>query len=538
MPQEIETLRDLVHRSYTKFPSLLAFQIKKNGDYRKYSFGKAYELISALSSYLLANGIKKGDRVAILSENRPEWGIAYFSIVSIGAIAVPLDALLTKEEIGMLLSDSGAKLVLISDNLQKKHQFSLKSFSLEEIETLELKFRPEAKVVPEDLASIVYTSGTTGNPKGIMLTHRNLISNVTAVAKLFGITPSDNFLSVLPLHHTFESTAGFLCPFYIGAAITYAESLKSYSLVKNMKETGVSIMCGVPLLYNLFLEGIYREVGEKGFLAQGIFNSLKLASRSFPSEFVRRKIFGMIHKKLGGKIKFFVSGGAAIDPEIIKGFSLLGIKIIQGYGLTESSPILACCTEKDNRIGSVGKPLPNVEIRITEVGEILAFGPNIMKGYYQRPDLTQEVLKDGWLQTGDVGCFDQEGFLYITGRIKDIIVSGSGVNVYPEEVEFFLKRIKGIKETCVFGLKVKEGIKKGMEEVLAVIVPDYDYFMRKKKMPEQQEIEQAIRQEIKKLNLSLPEHKRISEIRFRSIELPKTTTKKIKRFEIKKEMGI
>lgn len=474
--------------------------------------------------------------MAILSENRPEWAIAYLAVASIGAINVPLDARLSREEVEKLLQDSGAKLILISAGLAKEHKFNLKQLLMEDIEKLKPADLPQARVRPEDLAAIIYTSGTTGAPKGVMLTHENIMSNVTATVKLFNIGPKDNFLSVLPLHHTFEATAGFLGPFYLGACITYAESLKSPNLLANMRETKVTIMCGVPLLYKLFYEGIIREVEEKGIISRALFYLLSGLAKILKPEPIRRRLFFMIHRKLGGKLRFWVSGGAAIDPMIIRGFALFGITILQGYGLTESSPILACCTLRRNRVGSVGRPLSNVELKLTAEGEIIARGPNIMQGYYRRQDLTAEVLKGGWLYTGDVGKIDRDGYVYITGRSKDLIVTGSGVNVYPEEIEFFINRIPGVAESCVLGVKAREGLRRGMEEVWAIVVPDYEYF-EKRKM-DQPRLEHCLNSEIRKLNQKLTEYKRIANVKIRSIELPKTTTRKVRRFQVKAEMGL
>jgi len=540
MPQAISTLKEIVEHSFLKYREHNAFQIKRNNLYRQYSFDLAYELISSLAEELKNKGIHSGDRVAILSENRPEWGIAYLALACMGAVAVPLDAMLITEEIHNLLADSGSKVIIISKALAERHPaLNLTKILMEEAENFKgATSLPSVEIKKDDLAAIVYTSGTTGIPKGVMLTHGNIVSNILGIARIFDIGPGDNFLSVLPMHHTFETTAGFLGPFYMGACITFAESLKSYNIVKNMSETGVTIMCGVPLLWNLFYDAILREVEEKGWIARSLFASLTSLARSLPPEPIRRKLFTPVHKKMGGKIRFFVSGGAAIDPEIIYGFGLFGITILQGYGLTESAPILTCCTLKRNRIGSVGRALQDVEIKITSEGEIIARGPNIMKGYYKRPDLTAEVLKGGWLYTGDVGRIDKEGYVFITGRIKDIIVTGSGVNVYPDEVEFFLNKLPGIKESCVLGVKVAEGPRRGMEEVWAIVVPDYEYFKKHRKHADQALVEGAIQEEVARLNQRLAEYKRVAKLKIRSIELPKTTTRKVRRFQVRKEMGL
>jgi len=256
---------------------------------------------------------------------------------------------------------------------------------------------------------------------------------------------------------------------------------------------------------------------------------------------IGRKLFAVIHKKFGGKIRFFVSGGAAIDPELIHAFDLMGFPLIQGYGLSESAPVLTACTLRDNVIGSVGKPIPGVQVKIAgddPVGEILGYGPNIMKGYYKRKDLTDKVLINGWLWTGDIGYLDETGHLFITGRSKDVIVTGSGVNVYPEELEFSLKKVPAFKEVCVLGEKAKEGVRRGTEQVVAVIHPNYELFEKQGKKADAAFIQRAIEAEVIKFNASVAEFKRIARFIVRPAEFPKTRLLKIKRFELRKEMGL
>jgi long-chain acyl-CoA synthetase len=250
-------------------------------------------------------------------------------------------------------------------------------------------------------------------------------------------------------------------------------------------------------------------------------------------------LFASVHKKFGGKIRFFVSGGAALDPDIARNFEIMGFTMLQGYGLTESSPVLACCTLKKNKIGSVGQPVPGIEIRISgpgKVGEILAFGHSIMKGYYNQKELTSRVLIDNWLHTGDLGYLDENGYLFITGRSKDTIVTASGVNVYPEEIEFSLNKMPVVKESCVIGVKVKDGVRKGAEEVVALIVPDIEY-LEKLGKEDDESIKEMIAQEVQNYNKRIADSKRIARFIIRKEELPKTRLKKLKRFELKKEFS-
>jgi len=539
---ELITIKQMLEQKTEKFRDQVAFQMRQDEAYRRITYGEVGELVKRLQPAL---GVEPGDRVILLSENRPEWGISYLAITSLGAIVVPLDAMLQKEELLPLINDSGAKAAVVSEQFKgfvQGTRVEAQTIVMEGFDKLQGPVgNSRSSVSLDDVASIVYTSGTTGVPKGVMLTHRNIMSNVTSVVPMFDFSPKDNFLSVLPLHHTFETTAGFLGPFHEGCRITYAESLKSPSILRNMQETGVTVMCGVPLLFQLFYDGIMRNVEEMGKAkAFAVLFAIAKFFKHIIGINLGRKLFKVVHKKFGGKIKFFVSGGAALDPDVAKNFDLMGFTILQGYGLSESSPILTCNNLKHNRLGSVGQPIPGVEIRIAgtdPVGEILAFGPNIMKGYYKQKELTSRVVVNGWLHTGDVGYLDEENYLFITGRSKDVIVTGSGVNVYPDEIEFVLCKIRAIKEACVMGDKVKSGVRKGTEEVIALIFPDMEYLEKQGKKDEKA-IREVIASEVQELNQRMADFKRIARFVIRKKELPKTRLKKIKRFELKKELGL
>ncbi|MBU1616259.1 MAG: AMP-binding protein [Candidatus Margulisbacteria bacterium] len=528
----MESLREITDRSARNYAAFPAFRGRTEDGYQTFTFIDAAQAIAKIQSYLNSLGIVHGDRVVIMAENRPEWPLAYLAVTTYGAIAVPIDAVLKEEDVLPLLADCRPKATIVSQKISASHQglfAGLHLLIMERIATLPdpVSFdRPPLKA--SDVASIVYTSGTTGSPKGIVLTHWNLASNAQAVASLFKIGPGDNMLSVLPLSHTFETTAGFLAPFCRGSCITYTDSLKSNVLVKIMRETGVTIMCGVPMLYQIFFEGIMRQAEESG--KKLLFDLLLRLSALFVDVIgvnISRSIFGMVHKKFGGKIRFFASGGAAISPELVYKFSLLGFTVLQGYGLTETSPIATVNDLSHNRIGSVGRPLPGVKVMIANKdgpGEILISGPNVMRGYYGRPDLTAEVMKDKWLKTGDVGYFDQDGYLFITGRIKEIIITGSGVNVYPDELEERLNKLPGVAESCVIGEKIREGIRQGTEKVIGVVVPKEGVS------------DAEINQQVHELNRQLAEFKRVNLV-IRRRELPKTRLLKIKRLAVKKELA-
>lgn len=541
---EYITIKDLLKQSTQKFKDNLAYQIKRDEKYIAYTYSDVGKYAAGLIAKLKNLGIQKGDKVAILSENRPEWGISYLAVAAMGAVVVPLDALGTEYDLKGIIAHSESKGIIVSD----KFQVLIKDapglgFIISMDKDFE-GFKARASedfgydVGLDDLAAIVYTSGTTGTPKGAMLTHKNIMSNVLTEAQLFEVGPSDMFLSVLPIHHTFECTAGFLGPFYYGARVTYAESLKSFKLIQNMVETHTTILIGVPMLYQLFYDGIIREVEEKGPFFKALFNVLFFISKALRALFrvnIGKLLFGAVYKKLGGSFRFWVSGGAAIDPELLRNFDAMGLVIIQGYGLTESSPVISCNDLKNNKYGSIGRPIPGVTVKIVD-GEITATGPNIMQGYFKMKEETDKVLKNGWLYTGDVGYLDRDGYLYITGRIKDVIVSSSGLNIYPDEIEFELNKIPYIKESCVIGRKVRAGIKKGSEEVYAIVSPNMEYFDKMGMSSEEPSVYGAISDAIEGLNDKLPLYKRISGVEVRYSEFPKTSTRKIKRYVVRKEM--
>ncbi len=545
MIKDIFTFGEMIRQSSKEYASNIALQMRcDDGTYRKYSYAELELIIKKVNAFLLEKGIIHGDRVALISENRPEWVFAYMGIISIGAIVVPLDPKLETDEIFNLVEDSQCKLFFSSSALLEKTIPAVEKMSTKiEIVNLDNGFsavllsditkeRRLKEVQPDDIAAIIYTSGTTGSPKGVMLSHKNILSNAISTCNvLYVLGPDDNFLSVLPAYHTLETIAE-VAALLLGATTTFAESLKSHNILRNMQETKVSVMVGVPLLFRLFYDGIFRQVQEKGPVARAVFglmmNISKLGSKIL-SFGIKKRMFRMIHDKFGGNIKVFACGGAALDPEINKGFDAMGFVMLQGYGLTETSPVLSFNRIDDNVFGSVGKPYPGIELRIYEKNKD-AKGPNVMKGYYKKPEATAEIIRDGWFHTGDLGKFDKRGNLKITGRCKDVIVLGSGVNVYPDEIEFALMKSSLIKEVCVFGKVIKDGARKGMEEVCAAVFPDIEAIPNSTdKM-----IYDLINSEIERLGKELTEYKRIAKFYISKEELPKTATKKVKRFVVKK----
>jgi long-chain acyl-CoA synthetase len=392
----------------------------------------------------------------------------------------------------------------------------------------------------DELAAILYTSGTTGHSKGVMLTQNNIMSNVAAASRIFPLEKEDVFLSVLPIHHSFECTAGFLLPFYCGCSITYSHSMKSNDLVADIKNTGVTMMVGVPLLFEKMHAGILRGVRKKGKRTQKIFNTMFsiVGGGEKLGLDLGIKIFKGLREKAGfATVKFFVSGGGPLDPSTAIFFNRLGIKLMQGYGLTETSPVTHVNPPWKVSHETVGPPVPGVECKIIDanekgIGEILVRGPNIFKGYFNNQEATDEVLEEnGWFHTGDLGTIKEDNYLQIMGRKKNLLVTGGGKNVYPEEIEFHLNRGRYISESLVLGIKRDSGYG---EDVAALIYPDYEqidlHFEEKEKKATPDDVYNLVKSEINEIQKDLEDFKHIRSFRLVEEEFQKTSTRKIKRF--------
>lgn len=534
-----------------------ALQIEDKTGIRSISFNELRENSVDISASLIRMGLKKDDRVAILSENRPEWAVALFGIISAAGITVPMDVKLSESEIGFILRHSGARYVFISKSFIKVVSGLRKELpSLEHIICLDdvgddqgilsLKDmkrkdgdrlnRPK-EVRDEDTALIVYTSGTTGTAKGVDLTYGNLLFEVRAMHRAISITENDRFVSILPLNHMLEITGGLIVPLYGGASITYASSLKPDSLIALIRRVKATGMICVPLVLKMFHNGIMSEVNRQNPLNRKMFESLLRFSG-----FLRRIridagriLFYFLQRKFGGHLRAFVCGGAPLDPSVARDFMAMGFSILQGYGLTETSPVATFNSFKRRKYGSVGTPLKGVEIKIMKnsetggkEGEIVVRGPNVMKGYYNDPQKTSEAIRGGWLYTGDVGLLDKDGFLYISGRMKNLIVLGVGKKVFPEEVEDVMMSSPFIREICVLGKVATEGARKGNEEVFAIIVPNLDNFDEAARTDDKA-VRGIISGELDRLSGKLAEYKKIRDFEIMREELPKTSTRKIKR---------
>lgn len=554
-PQGILELLEEAKRNYS---TKAALQITSQGNVRKLTYRELGQRVIRVSSRLIESGIRYSDTVAILSENRPEWAIAFFGILASGAIAVPLDTRLKGKELEYILNHSKVRAAFVSgrhldvlDGLAGACPYLGSVFCMDEVPgrpdliTLDrLRYRKGLRKSRDsrlsDIAMIVYTSGSTGPPKGVELTYANLLFQVQAFRKILASSPDDRVLSVLPLNHALELTCGLLGPLYSGACITYLHTTRPEGILGAMKEIRPTILTVVPLLVNLIHGAVFKELGRSSLLKRILFRFALSLSKIMKKCGVAcgRRLFADLHGEFGGSLRYMLCGGAPLDREIARDLDLMGIPILQGYGLTESSPTISVNTLDQNRIGSVGKPLPGVEVRIDrehpgdDVGEIITRGPHVMKGYHGDPERTEEAIRGGWLHAGDLGYLDRDGYLYVTGRIKNLIVTGAGKKVQPEELEHILLQSPYIAEACVVGKISAEGLRKGHEEVYAVIVPDAARAKLENVAVTRDELKLLVAEEIRGTNKSVAHYKKITGFEIWDGELPKTSTRKVRRKEV------
>jgi long-chain acyl-CoA synthetase len=545
------TVYKLFFKSAVEFKDNIVFHYFEQ-TWKRITYNELLKNTKGVASFLTQKGIEKGDRIAIVSENRPEWCIAYLAISLSGGVAVPIDAQLGPDDIRNLLTDSESRLVFHSSRTEEnvrravkdivtKNHFRLISFDSREFKniykTTEVVNYP--KISGEDVASLIYTSGTTGIPKGVQLTHRNFCSDAEAIIKAGIVTHNDNVLSVLPLHHTYPFMCTFLVPVFLGTTVTFAPSLKGRELMAAIKDKEVTILVGVPQLLELIRNGILNRLRQLPKPISKIMTGILDLCGNFKENLginMGKLIFKSVHRALGKKFRFFASGGAKLDPAVMEDLEALGFTVVEGYGLTETSPVVTFNPITKRKAGSAGKPLPSVEIKIIdpdghkesgvlEEGEIAIKGPMVMRGYYKNPQATEHVIKNERFFSGDLGYMDRDGYLFITGRLKEVIVLSSGKTIYPEDVEKQYMRIPLIKEICVMGVEEK-GI---VESLHAVIVPDLEY-ARKAQIGNLQE---ALKWELNNVSLQLPQYMRIKGYTIYPEPLPRTPLGKLRRFMIK-----
>jgi long-chain acyl-CoA synthetase len=549
-----ELIYDLLDTASKALPDKILF---KDSGGRTVSYGEARQLVDNLAAGLMLEGFQVEDRICLIGEqNNSDWCISYLAILKMGAVVVPLDPGLKIGELAVLLKDceasgiiSGGKTIdrfkrLKADIPSLKKIYVLDGgeshapSSLRDLITMgQGQIPATARVDPDSLAVLIYTSGTTGRPKGVMLSHANILSDLRAIHKRLAFNSDDVVLSILPLHHTFECTCGFLNSISLGLKIVFARSYKSNELLEDIRANKISYMCGVPLLYEKIYYGIKRKIAKSSFVKRGIFKTLFSIS-SLGRKLKRpwnKRLYRSMREKAGlESLRLLVSGAAALPYEVSRFFNTIGIALMQGYGLSETSPVLSVNSPELIKFASIGKPLDDVEVRIDktdseEEGEIIVRGPMVMLGYYNNAPETAKVLRDGWFYTGDIGRMDKDGFLYITGRSKNVIVSAAGKNIHPEEIETLLNESPYIRESLVLGRKIAGS---NAEEVAAVIVPDteaFDQMSGTGSDKEQRSLSNIILAEVNSACSRLADYKRIKKHYIYYDELPKTTTKKIKR---------
>jgi long-chain acyl-CoA synthetase len=534
-------LIDLFETSVKRFPTRVAMRIERDGRKEQYTYEDVRELTLRAAGFLAANGVGPGSRVILFSNNMPEWGMTYFGILKAGATAIPIDPASSADEIANFVRAGEASAIIMSPKLAEEwnenDDVSVPIWTFEDVfqmqtETEEARRNAllPAKVHSGSIASLIFTSGTTGVPKAVMLSHKNFVNMISMLSSVLDMDITDGVLSVLPMHHTFEFSAGFLTPFSNGTQITYLNELTAEDLSKTIKNGHVTGMVGVPALWEMLHRRIKTRLREKGdWIADMADNMIEFNAwiRDNTPFNLGPIVFLPIHEGMGGKMRYLISGGSALSEKVQKDLHGLGFTVLEGYGLTESSPVLTVARPGKKLLkGSVGKPLPGVEVKIDSpdengVGEVLARGQNVMVGYYNNEKATEAVMQDRWLRTGDLGRLDDDGNLYIVGRSKDVIIDSNGKNIYPDEIEDRYGKSSFIKELSVVGLPDDDG----GEKIACLVVPDYEHDIALSRAEANKQIELHFRE----VSAGLPFFKRVKVLQITPFELPRTATRKVKR---------
>ena len=556
--RHINDLKDMLEQSAKLFDDKPAFIFKtdKPDKYDSIDYDDFKEQVDELGTALIDMGLKD-NRIAVIGENRYEWALSYMAVVAGTGVVVPLDKSLPEGEIESLIMRSDVEAIFytktykdIMKRIREENKYNLKYFICMDKENLQdgelyiydLKEKGEelikkgnrefldAKIDNEKMSIMLFTSGTTSMSKAVMLSQKNICTNLMDIASVIKLDENDTMLSFLPLHHTFECTVGFLYPIYSGAKIAYCEGIRH--IADNIKDYHVTAMISVPVLFETMYKKVMKTIEKQGKMEK-VKKGIKISN--FLLKFgidIRRKLFKEIHDKLGGKVRLFVNGAAALDKETEIGFNALGFKIVQGYGLTETSPVVAAGNDKYTKIGSIGKIFPSVEVKIVDkdengVGEIAVKGDSVMLGYYNNDEANKAVFQDGWFLTGDLGYMDDEDFLHIVSRKKNVIVLKNGKNIYPEELENLVNKIPGVKESFVYGKPDRDDDLK----ICVKVVYDKDVLKEEQNLEKEEDMKDFIWSKIKEINKTMPAYKYIRELTITQEELIKTTTQKVKRHE-------
>ncbi len=555
----VTSIKDMITSSADIFADNIVFRYKgKNDDfYKGITYSKMYSMVNALGTKMIDMGLK-GKRISVIGENSYRWSITYLATVCGVGVVVPLDKELGKEELANIIKradvsavffDSKYKeifkeikkeikgldiLVEMAEDVDDKDVLSIDQLVSEGEKLVESGNKDfiDAEINPEEMSIILFTSGTTGNSKGVMLSHKNICFQLMVAPTFIDVVPEDVFFSILPIHHTYECTCGFLMPIYKGASIAYCQGLKY--IVKNLQEVKPTMFLGVPAIFEALYKKIWKEISKSGKektmkIMMGLNSGLRKVSINISRIYAKK-----ISDLFGGNIKTFICGGAKIDPAILDFFQNCNINSVQGYGLTEASPMAALNTDFKPNSSSIGAAVPLSEVEIwdkdpeTGIGEIVVKGDHIMLGYYDNPEATAEALVDGWYKTGDLGYMDKKGYIYMTGRKKSVIITKNGKNVSPEEIEYLINQVPFVCESMVWGADDGKGgdttihatIRIFDEDVKEILGDDF----------KDDDVVSLLWDEVDKINEKLPLYKKVKKITYRKEDFEKTTAQKIKRF--------
>lgn len=551
---EVTDLKDMLNKTRNLYGEKIGYKVKLNeGEYETYTHSEIRDMINYLGTALINLGLKD-KRIAVIGENRYEWELSYLSVVCGTGIVVPLDKSLPANELEELIERSEVEAIFYSkpyEEIVEKIKYSEKN-KLKHLISMDTKIHTEgiysqkelieqgkelvekgdksfidAKINPEEMSIMLFTSGTTSKSKVVALSHKNMVSNVMDFASILDVNSNDRILSFLPLHHVFECTVGMLYSLYIGAERAFCQGIRH--ILENLNEYKTTFAAFVPAIYENMYKNIIKNLEKQGKLevVKKLMNENKYKTMT-----EKKEVFKEIHNIFGGNIKLFISGAAALDPEVEEAFRDWGINLCQGYGLTETSPVIGVETNENFRVGSIGKALPHIEAKIEDanedgMGELVVKGPNVMLGYYNDEKATKEVLNNGWFRTGDLAKIDEDGYIFICGRKKSVIVLKNGKNIFPEEMEALANKIEGVKESFIFGKQQSED--KEDIKIHAKIIFDREIIKEAYKVEKDEEIYDVLLDKIKDINQIMPKYKAIRGIIISEEPLLKTTTNKIKR---------
>ncbi|MEE0269283.1 MAG: AMP-binding protein [Clostridia bacterium] len=551
---EVRDLKDMLNKTRELYGDRPGYKIKLGEEnYKTYTHSEIRDMVNYLGTALISLGLKN-KRIAVIGENRYEWELAYLSIVCGTGIVVPLDKSLPANELEELIERSEVEAIFYSRKYEEivekikyseknklKHLISMDSdihkegvYSEKEliekgkglVDSVNREFI-DAKINPEEMSIMLFTSGTTSKSKVVALSHRNMVSNVMDFASILDVDSSDRILSFLPLHHVFECTVGMLFSLYIGAERSFCEGIRH--IIENLNEYKITFTSFVPAIYENMHKTILKNLEKEGKL-EAVKKLMKDNKDKTMAE--KKEIFKDIHNVFGGHIKLFVSGAAALEKEVEEDFRAWGVNLCQGYGLTETSPVIGVETNENFRVGSIGKALPHVQSKIEDandegMGELVVKGPNVMLGYFNDEKATKEVMEDGWFRTGDLAKIDEDGYIFICGRKKSVIVLKNGKNIFPEEMEALVNKIEGVKESFIFGKQQSDD--KDDIKINVKIIFDREVMQEAYKVETDEEIYKVLADKIKEINQIMPKYKAIRGILISEKPLLKTTTSKIKR---------